>query len=129
MCGIVGVLGPGADAETVTRMVRVIAHRGPDDEGVWVDAEAGVALGHRRLAIIDVSPAGHQPMHSPAGRYVITFNGEVYNYEELRAELTAAGHQVDWRGHSDTEVLLAGFEFWGIKLTLARASGMFAFAC
>ena len=129
MCGIAGVLGgPRLDAELVARMSRALAHRGPDDEGVWVDAEAGIGLGHRRLSIIDLSPAGHQPMHSPAGRYVLSFNGEIYNYADLRRELTEAGHVVDWRGHSDTEILLAGFDFWGIKPTLERASGMFAFA-
>ena len=129
MCGIAGVLGDrGVDAETATRMTRVLAHRGPDDQGIWLDAEAGIALGHRRLSIIDLSPAGHQPMLSPGGRYVIILNGEIYNYAELRAELAAQGHRFEWRGHSDTEVLLAGFEAWGIKATLQRASGMFAIA-
>ena len=129
MCGIAGVLGgPKIDAALVTRMAGALAHRGPDDHGVWIDAEAGIGLGHRRLSIIDLSPAGHQPMHSPAGRYVLSFNGEIYNYADLRRELTEAGHIVDWRGHSDTEILLAGFDFWGIKPTLQRASGMFAFA-
>ena len=129
MCGIVGVLGgPKFDAALVARMTGTLRHRGPDDEGVWVDAEAGIGLGHRRLAIIDLSPAGHQPMHSPAGRYVLSFNGEIYNYADLRRELTEAGHIANWRGHSDTETLLAGFDFWGIKPTLQRASGMFAFA-
>jgi asparagine synthase (glutamine-hydrolysing) len=123
MCGIAGFLGGKADREIVTRMTRALAHRGPDDEGIWLDPEAGIALGHRRLSIVDLSPAGHQPMHSPAGRYVITLNGEIYNYEELRRELTA-----EWRGHSDTEVLLAGFDAWGIAGTLKRASGMFALA-
>jgi asparagine synthase (glutamine-hydrolysing) len=108
-------------------MTRVLAHRGPDDEGVWVDSDAGIGLGHRRLSIVDLSPAGHQPMDSPSGRYVITFNGEIYNHEELRAELLAEGHQIRWRGHSDTETLLAGFDAWGIKATLERACGMFAF--
>jgi asparagine synthase (glutamine-hydrolysing) len=129
MCGIAGVLGgPRIDAATVTRMTRALAHRGLDDEGVWVDADAGIGLGHRRLSIVDLSPAGHQPMHSPGGRFVITLNGEIYNHLDLRAALLAEGHQVAWRGHSDTETLLAGFDAWGIKLTLQRASGMFAFA-
>jgi len=128
MCGIAGVLGgPRVDTATVHRMTRALAHRGPDDEGVWVDSDAGIGLGHRRLSIVDLSPAGHQPMASPSGRYVITFNGEIYNHEELRAELIAQGHEVAWRGHSDTETLLAGFDAWGIKPTLQRASGMFAF--
>lgn len=130
MCGIAGILGRGdaVSPQIVGAMTRAIAYRGPDDEGVWLDREAGIAFGHRRLAIIDVSAAGHQPMQSPGGRYVITFNGEIYNYETLRSDLAAAGYNVDWRGHSDTEVLLAGFEYWGIKATLQRAFGMFAFA-
>jgi asparagine synthase (glutamine-hydrolysing) len=129
MCGIAGLLGgPNADAETVTAMTRALIHRGPDDEGIWVDREAGIGLGQRRLSIIDLSPAGHQPMHSPAGRYVITLNGEIYNYHDLRAELSAESHCVNWRGHSDTEVLLAAFDYWGIKPTLQRANGMFALA-
>src|SRR5690348_6970252 len=127
MCGIAGVLGgPKVEAETILRMTRALAHRGPDDEGVWLDAEAGIALGHRRLSIIDLSPAGHQPMLSPAGRYVLILNGEIYNFADLRSELESAGHHVNWRGHSNTEVLLASFDFWGIKATLRRASGMFA---
>lgn len=107
-------------------MARSLAHRGPDDQGVWVDPDAGVGFGHRRLAIVDLSAAGHQPMHSPSGRYVITYNGEIYNHGELRDQLIAEGCVVDWRGHSDTETLLAGFDHWGIKRTLARAIGMFA---
>ncbi|HJP68942.1 MAG TPA: asparagine synthase (glutamine-hydrolyzing), partial [Sphingomicrobium sp.] len=128
MCGIAGILGPGADAETVTRMTRALAHRGPDDEGIWIEGDAELAFGHRRLAIIDPSPAGHQPMLSPSGRYVITFNGEIYNHADLRLELEGSGQKLDWRGHSDTETLLACFELWGIKSTLQRASGMFALA-
>jgi asparagine synthase (glutamine-hydrolysing) len=129
MCGIAGVVGdPKVSARVVGRMARSLAHRGPDDEGVWLDSEAGVGLGHRRLAIVDLSAAGHQPMPSPAGRYVLTFNGEIYNHAELRSELSTDGRQVDWRGHSDTETLLAGFDRWGIEATLKRATGMFAFA-
>jgi asparagine synthase (glutamine-hydrolysing) len=108
-------------------MIRALAHRGPDDEGVWIDSDAKIALGHRRLSIIDLSAAGHQPMVSPSGRYVITFNGEIYNHADLRRELEAQGHEVSWCGHSDTETLLAGFDVWGIKATLNRAFGMFAF--
>jgi asparagine synthase (glutamine-hydrolysing) len=128
MCGIAGVLGgPRIELPTLKRMTRALSHRGPDDEGFWIDEEAGIGLGHRRLSIVDLSPAGHQPMHSPSGRFVITFNGEIYNHAELRRELAEAGHQLAWRGHSDTETLLAGFDFWGVKATLQRASGMFAF--
>lgn len=128
MCGIVGVLGgPRVDIAILKRMTRSIGYRGPDDEGFWIDDEAGIGLGHRRLSIVDLSPAGHQPMHSPSGRFVITFNGEIYNHADLRRELAEGGHHVSWRGHSDTETLLAGFDFWGVKATLERASGMFAF--
>ena len=129
MCGIAGVLGgAGGLNETVARMTATLAHRGPDDEGVWVDPQARIGLGHRRLSIIDLSPAGHQPMHSPTGRYVITLNGEIYNYGDLRKELETTGHGIAWRGHSDTEVLLAGCDTWGVRKTLERASGMFALA-
>ena len=105
-----------------------IQHRGPDDSGVWADDKAGIALAHRRLSVIDISPAGHQPMHSACGRYVLVFNGAIYNHFALRAELLKAGSEITWRGHSDTETLLAGFSAWGVKATLYRAVGMFAFA-
>ncbi|MEJ7745199.1 MAG: asparagine synthase (glutamine-hydrolyzing) [Luteimonas sp.] len=109
-------------------MALAIRHRGPDDAGTWVDASAGVAFGHRRLSIIDLSPAGHQPMTSAGGRYVIAFNGEIYNHLDLRAQLQAAGAAPAWRGHSDTETLLAAFEQWGVDDTLNKAVGMFAIA-
>jgi len=128
MCGIAGVLGGEITPQIILRMTKAVAHRGPDDEGVWLDTEAGIGLGHRRLAIIDVSAAGHQPMQSVSGRFVITFNGEIYNYPDLRADLEAQGLRVGWRGHSDTEILLAGFDLWGVKATLERAMGMFALA-
>src|SRR5438270_13013109 len=106
MCGIAGVLGgEKIDAGTVGRMTSVLAHRGPDDEGVWTDAKAGIGLGHRRLSIVDLSPAGHQPMVSPSGRFVITFNGEIYNHGDLRRQLLAEGYEIGWRGHSDTDTL------------------------
>lgn len=127
MCGIVGIVGGRIDAEILTAMSSVLAHRGPDDQGIWMDSDAGIGLGHRRLAIVDLSDAGHQPMISPAGRYVISFNGEIYNHAELRRSLIDDGRSVAWRGHSDTETLLAGFEAWGIKQTLRRVRGMFAF--
>lgn len=100
-----------------------LAHRGPDDDGVWCDTNAGLALSHRRLSIIDLSESGHQPMLSASGRYAMTFNGEIYNYIELRNQL-----QQDWRGQSDTEVLLAAFNAWGIEKTLKSIVGMFALA-
>ena len=107
-------------------MCEALEHRGPDDHGTWNDVEAGVALGHRRLAILDLSPAGHQPMISGCGRYVIVFNGEIYNTTKLRKNLENAGRT--FRGHSDTEVMLAAFTEWGVEAALRRFVGMFAFA-
>ncbi len=107
-------------------MTSCIVHRGPDDDGAFIDHEAGVGLGFRRLAIIDLTPLGHQPMQSPAGRYWLTFNGEIYNHHALRRDLQAVG--VQFRGRSDTEVLCAGLEVWGIRETFSRAAGMFAVA-
>jgi asparagine synthase (glutamine-hydrolysing) len=107
-------------------MADLIPHRGPDDTGQWADPKAEVAFGFRRLAIIDLSEAGHQPMASPTGRFVMVYNGEIYNYRDLRIDLERAGDR--FRGHSDTEVLLAGFERWGIRPTMERAAGMFGIA-
>lgn len=109
---------------TAAEMADCLAHRGPDDHGVWVDASTGVALGHRRLSILDLSPAGHQPMVSASGRYVMVFNGEIYNFPDLRTKLEACG--VRFRGASDTEVLLAAIDRWGLEVALKRAHGMFA---
>lgn len=131
MCGFVGFLSARAGqwGELVlSRMATAIAHRGPDDAGYWLDTEAGIGLGHRRLAIVDLSPAGHQPMASPRGRFLIAFNGEIYNHMALRSELAARGQAPAWRGHSDTETLLACFDAWGIEATLSEVVGMFAFA-
>ena len=107
-------------------MTEALQHRGPDDDGIWVDA--GIALGHRRLAILDTSYAGAQPMLSACGRYAIAFNGEIYNHRDLRQDLADAGSAPEWHGHSDTETLLAGIATWGVDATLKRAMGMFAFA-
>jgi asparagine synthase (glutamine-hydrolysing) len=130
MCGIAGFLtaaGPDSPEATLSRMADAIRHRGPDDSGLWSDKAAGIGLAHRRLSIVDLSLAGHQPMASPSGRYMVVFNGEVYNHLDLRAALEKIG-TTGWRGHSDTETLLAGFEAWGIEDTLHRAVGMFAIA-
>jgi asparagine synthase (glutamine-hydrolysing) len=134
MCGFVGFFGSpvshdgGAYVPLLKRMADTIALRGPDDDGYWSDAEQGIGLGHRRLAIVDLSPAGHQPMPSAAGRYVVAFNGEIYNHLLLRQELEKSDAAPAWRGHSDTETLLAGFDAWGIRETLVRTIGMFAMA-
>jgi asparagine synthase (glutamine-hydrolysing) len=133
MCGLTGFVASSASTAdelsgTLRPMCEAIAHRGPDDSGEWIDPELGVALGFRRLAIIDVSPAGHQPMVSASGRYVVTFNGEIYNFEALRTELHEAGLAPVFRGHSDTEVMLAAFEAWGVEESVPRFNGMFAIA-
>jgi asparagine synthase (glutamine-hydrolysing) len=138
MCGLVGILG-GAHPEglfsnevLLRRMADTIVLRGPDDAGYWVDTDCGIGLGHQRLSILDLSPAGHQPMICPTGRYIIVFNGEIYNHLDLRGELARVGAggalAGGWRGRSDTETLLAGFTTWGIKATVERCIGMFAFA-
>lgn len=134
MCGLAGLWRPtAAPSQELERdaraMAAAIAHRGPDDAGVWCDPAVGLALAHRRLSILDLSPAGHQPMASASGRYVIAFNGEVYNHLALRRELETAGAlQQPWRGHSDTETLLAAIEAWGLEAILQRCVGMFALA-
>ena len=173
MCGFVGFLGgvasPGDQREEalLKRMANTITHRGPDDVGDWCDVVQRIGFAHRRLSIVDLSPAGHQPMHSPSGRYVMVFNGEIYNHLNLRRELKipprpplkkgrefprpntdrtttqstkpssgqvagylpkGEGMHFRWRGHSDTETMLAGFEAWGIQNTVERAIGMFAIA-
>jgi asparagine synthase (glutamine-hydrolysing) len=130
MCGLTGfllqyALDQQCDVTGVlTNMAQAIESRGPDAFGIWADPEAGMALAHRRLAIVDLTPSGAQPMVAAGGRYVLAFNGEIYNHLKLRAELDCLA----WRGHSDTETLLAGFEAWGVEATLQRAIGMFAFA-
>lgn len=129
MCGIAGILiardrmNAASLPSIAERMGNALYTRGPDSSGVWSDSAQGIALAHRRLAIIDLSPEGHQPMHSASGRYIISFNGEIYNYQALRARLT-----YPWCGYSDTEVLLAAIEIWGIERTLQECDGMFAIA-
>lgn len=134
MCGLTGFYSPGArlgtnQLEAMAReMGARIRHRGPDSAGVWCDQMAGIAFAHARLAIVDLSPAGAQPMHSATGQYVMSYNGEIYNHLDIRRELEAAGWSFGWRGHSDTETLLAGFETWGVEQTIRRTIGMFAIA-
>jgi len=131
MCGITGFLAqsPAQPSATIIEtMTDRLQHRGPDDRGVWLDNSAGVALGHRRLSVIDLSSAAHQPMHSASGRYVIAFNGEIYNHLDLRTQLESSRQGAAWRGHSDTETLLACFDAWGFEKTLQASNGMFALA-
>lgn len=128
MCGIAGLLGRGDTKveDSVRAMIACLPHRGPDAKGIWCDAEYGIGLGHARLSIVELSALGAQPMESRHSRYVISFNGEIYNFQDLAVELRAKGHQ--FQGGSDTEVMLAAFEEWGIEAALQRFNGMFAFA-
>ncbi len=130
MCGIAGLLnhrlGVAELAAAVECMGQTLRHRGPDGDGHWLDEKAGLGLAHRRLAIVDLSPTGAQPMSSANGRYIIAYNGEIYNFRELRSELASAG--ASFRGGSDTEVMLAAIESWGLPAAVGRFAGMFAFA-
>jgi len=129
MCGIAGLIAPHPiSSDTAWAMADALSHRGPDDRGMWRSDNGLIALGHRRLAIIDLSASGHQPMTSENGRYIVVYNGEIYNFHELRRELEMAGAAPAWRGHSDTEVLLAAIAHWGLEHSLKRFDGMFAFA-
>lgn len=139
MCGIAGILdatgaaAPDLLADIAGRMADVQAHRGPDGRGAWADADGHLGLGHRRLAILDLSPQGAQPMLSHCGRFALAYNGEVYNHEELRRDVDAARAYsgraaISWRGHSDTEILLEACVLWGVEGALSRAAGMFALA-
>lgn len=131
MCGFAGFYGaPSSFSEFIPSFLEnmgdAIRHRGPDDQGIWQDKSLSAGLVHRRLSVLDLSPNGHQPMQSPSRRYVIAYNGEIYNHKLLRSELSL--HGIAFRGHSDTEVLLAAFDVWGFKQTLKRCNGMFALA-
>lgn len=131
MCGIAGVLAKrSVQISQLRMMASTLAHRGPDDSGIWSDPETGIGLAHRRLAIVDLSPQGHQPMPSRDGRYVLTYNGEIYNHLAIRTELEGKGlvPVEGWRGHSDTETLVAAISAWGLEPAVERAVGMFAFA-
>ena len=131
MCGIAGLIGPAAsDRSAVATMTRTLDHRGPDGDGIWNDPEAGIAFGHRRLAVVDLSAAGSEPMISASGRLVVTYNGEIYNHAEIRARLDDEGRTPEngWRGHSDIETFLEAIDHWGLEAALEAAAGMFAFA-
>lgn len=132
MCGLTGIALFTSRTENLkinlVKMVHQIKHRGPDAECIWLNEFEGIALGHRRLAIVDLSSSGLQPMHSASGRWVLAFNGEIYNHHQLRAELNRSAYSTNWRGHSDTETLLAGFEAWGISATIKKCVGMFVMA-
>ena len=131
MCGIAGILTAGrVDPDLLQRMAGSIAHRGPDDQGIWADEGAGIGFAHRRLSILDLSPQGNQPMQSADGRFVLCFNGEIYNHADIRSELEGIGRvpEAGWRGHSDTEILLQAITVWGLEAAIARSAGMFAIA-
>jgi len=129
VCGIVGYWDrQGANTSIVEQMALRLHHRGPDGAGAWLSETQDVAMAHRRLAIIDLSSAGHQPMTSPCGRFTLVFNGEIYNHVNLRNNLEKEGGNYKWRGHSDTETLLAALQHWGVEKTLSNINGMFAFA-
>jgi asparagine synthase (glutamine-hydrolysing) len=129
MCGFAGFWANNQPRACIAEnMIRQIRPRGPDDTGVWVDLHAGLALAHCRLAVVDLTPAGHQPMHAPCGRYTLVYNGEIYNHLDLRELLAREGGHFHWRGHSDTETLLAALCHWGVGGALRRLNGMFAFA-
>jgi asparagine synthase (glutamine-hydrolysing) len=134
MCGFTGFLTPNqtlnaSQAEsTLIKMSNALSHRGPDHQGIWIDSQRGIALGHRRLSIIDLSSQGNQPMHSHCGRYVIAFNGEIYNYLCIRKELESFGVAPEWKGRSDTEIMLAAISYWGLLKAISKFVGMFAFA-
>ena len=132
MCGITGIFTTKSDSRltrsVVRRMAECIEKRGPDASGEWLDESAGIALGHRRLSILDLSPTGAQPMHSACNRYITVFNGEIYNFLALRDEIAHLHPGHVWQGTSDTEVILAGVSYWGVETTLTKLDGMFAIA-
>ena len=128
MCGIAGYIGQISNpSDCLSQMAQAINHRGPDNRGIWSDERASIGLAHARLSILDLSSAGHQPMHSTSNNYVMVFNGEIYNHKDLRLELESISNR-NWLGHSDTETLLSAIEEWGLEETLNKAKGMFALA-
>ncbi len=129
MCGINGFYSKSSSGfnDVIEKMNSEISHRGPDNNGIWKDSDAGIFFGHQRLSILDLSSAGSQPMHSSSGRYIITYNGEVYNHIEVRKELEKLNNKIVWQGNSDTETLLEAIDYWGIEVSLQKINGMFAF--
>ena len=128
MCGIAGYLGEISNSNNLlSEMINEINHRGPDDSGIWFDENAGIGFAHSRLSILDLSSAGHQPMHSISNNLVMIFNGEIYNHNAIRSELESISSR-NWHGHSDTETLLAAIEEWGLYKALGKIKGMFAIA-
>ena len=129
MCGINGFYSNSLStySNIIVEMNSAISHRGPDSSGTWFDKNSGIVLGHQRLSIIDVSSSGNQPMQSYSGRYILTYNGEIYNFLEIRKELEMNNTNIKWRGNSDTEILLESIDFWGIEPTLQKIQGMFSF--
>ena len=129
MCGINGFYSKSSSTfnNVIVKMNLAISHRGPDSNGTWTDKNSGIVLGHQRLSIIDLSVAGNQPMQSNSGRFILTYNGEVYNHLEIRQELEKNNSEIKWRGNSDTETLLEAIDFWGVEVTLKKTVGMFAF--
>ena len=133
MCGIAGLFSLSQHHAyhleyTASHMAATLAHRGPDSSGVWADDDLCVALAHQRLSVLDLSNAGHQPMHSHSGRYVLVFNGEIYNHLSIRSDLERIHKSPQWHGQSDTETLLAAIEAWGLEDALNRCAGMWALA-
>ena len=133
MCGLAGFIDINSCNEKILKdMTRILHHRGPDDRGIWLDKKVGIGLAHSRLSVLDISKAGQQPMFSKSGRYIIIFNGEIYNHLDLRKEITnyyqINSQNINWVGHSDTETILAAVDTWGIEDTLRKINGMFAFA-
>jgi asparagine synthase (glutamine-hydrolysing) len=129
MCGINGFYSKSLSNfnDVIVKMNSAISHRGPDTNGTWSDKNSGIVLGHQRLSIIDVSSSGNQPMQSSSGRYILTYNGEIYNYLKIRKELEMNNANIKWIGNSDTEILLESIDFWGIEPTLQKIQGMYAF--
>ena len=130
MCGICGFYSKAVSTNhnIIAKMSSAISHRGPDGSGLWMDKSSGIVLGHQRLSILDLSEAGNQPMQSSSGRFVITYNGEIYNHLQIRNEIEETNLNINWRGNSDTETLLEAIDFWGIEVALQKIDGMFAFA-